>query len=190
MATETGTNLMARARVAATQMGGDANASQVIDSLGGIRVLLNNSIRELYRRKANDIKFRHDITVDNAVVITTGTGTVPSTLMREFLSQANISNSTGDLITYFDYAVDANSGQTFGQLGYLWITGDTFNYLAPSPNLATYSGTLTVSCPSFPTFPVSMTSVITFPSSATIDDLVLLLAQAITGKEVFEVVTA
>ncbi len=189
MAVATGDEIFARARVAATQMGGDANQSLVIDSLGGLRVLFNNSIRELYRRKANDIKFRHDITVNNTVIIFNGTGTVPATLMREFLHQANISNNDNDLITYFDYAVDANSGETYDQLAYLWIVGDTFHYRGTAPLLAGWNGNIVISCPSFPVFPPSLNDNIPFPSTATIDDLVLLLANAILGKEPFQIVT-
>lgn len=181
---------MARARTAATQQGGDANSATTIDSLGGIRVLLNNSIRELYRRKANDIKFRHDITVNNTVSVGTGTGTIPETLMREFLDGANLSDDNGAYISYFSYAVDATSGVTYDQLGYLWISAiDTFSYRAPSPDFTDYTGNLFVSCPCFPLFG-NMSDSIEFPSTATIDDLVLVLANAILGKESFQVVTA
>ncbi len=182
-----GESIIARARVEASQTAGDANSSAIIDSKGGARVLLNNAIRHLYRQKANGIKFRQDINVSNSVTITTGAGAVPPTLMREFLHQANISNTEGDLITFFSFPIDATSGQTYNQLGYLWITGeDVFNYRAPAPAFATYSGTLTVQCPSFPVFPADLADDITFPSLATIDDLVLTLSMAILGKIDFQ----
>lgn len=183
MAVSTGTSILARARTTASQTAGDANLSPIIDSLGGARALLNNAIRQVYRDKANQIRFRQDIAVSNAVTITSGTGTVPANLMREWLGEANISNSSGDLISWMDFPVDAQSGETFNQLGYLYITGlETLNYIAPSPTLATYTGTLTIQCPSFPTFPASLSSNITFQSTSIIDDVVLALASAITGQ--------
>ena len=47
MATSTGNNILARARIIATQVGGDANQSPVIDNLAGLRALLNNVIRNV-----------------------------------------------------------------------------------------------------------------------------------------------
>jgi hypothetical protein len=166
----------------ATAIGVDPNQSVEIDVKGGLRAMLNSAIRYLYREKAEDIKFRQDIAVDNAITITTGTGTLPDNVMREFLGQANISNSDGDLITYMDFPIDVTGGQTFGQLGYVWLTGmDTLNYRAPSPTLDTYSGTVTVSVPTFPTFGATMSDPITFPSTATLDDLCYVLALGIRG---------
>lgn len=181
MATASGEQIIARARVIATQIGVDANSSVSIDTKGGLRALLNSAIRLLYRDRANDVKFRTDICADNNVTVTSGTGTVPNLLMREFLEQANISNSEGDLISFMQYPIDVTSGQTFGQLGYMWITGDTLHYQAPSPTLTAYSGTLTISCPTFPTFPADLADPITFPSESVIDDLCYLLARGVRG---------
>jgi len=190
MSTISGEEIFARARTIASQTMTDANQSVVIDSKGGLRALLNHSIIEVYRRKANDIKFRHDITTINSTLITTGTGTVPDVLMREYLHQANISTETCNQITYFDYAIDGNSGQTYDQLGYLWISnGDVFNYRAPAPDLGNFTGDLLIECPSFPEFPMLMSTPITFPSLITINDIVLFLAEAILGKEAYQVVS-
>jgi hypothetical protein len=170
-------------------MGGDANQSVVIDSLGGLRVLLNNSIRELYRRKATDQKFFRDIAVRHTIAISSGTGTCPDEIMREFLHNADITDDDNSLVTYYTYGADYNSGVNFNQLGYLTLQGDTFQYTAPSPDLADYGGNLFVTVASFPTFPAQMSDTIDFPSEATIDDLVLMLAMAISGKEPFQIVT-
>jgi hypothetical protein len=185
MASETGSNIFARARTIATQTMSDANVSQVIDSLGGLRALLNHSIREVYRRKSTDQKFAQDIVTVHTIAIGTGTGVVPDEIMREFLQQANITDNNGSLVSYMNYAIDA-SNETFDQLGYVWITGDTFNYKAPAPDLSTFSGSLFVTVQSFPEFPASMSSAITFPSTATIDDIILFLSQAILGKEEYQ----
>lgn len=184
----TGTSILARARTIASQTTTDANISQIIDSKGGIRALLNHAIREVYRRKAQDIKFRHDIIETNTITIGDGVGAVPDNLMREFLKQSDITDNNGALVTYLDYQVDTNA--TFNQLGYLWIEGDTFHYRSPAPDLDGFDGTLTITCPTFPTLPSHMTQVIPFPSQASADDVVLFLAQAILGKESFQVVTA
>lgn len=183
MATSTGNSLFARARTIASQVMSDANQSVVIDNLGGLRALLNNTIRELYRDKARDQKFTRDIVTRNTVTMTAGTGTCPDTVMRETLPHfGQFQDDNGSLITYYNYQIDAESGKNFNQLGYVWLQGDTFHYTAPSPTLNTYAGNLFVTCPTFPTLPGVMSDTITFPSETIIDDLVLALAAAITGN--------
>lgn len=174
--------ILARARTIATQAGGvDANASQQIDSRGGLRALLPHVIANVYRGKAKDPDFVRDITTKHTVAITAGSGTVPTGVMREFLSQADFADDDNSLITYYDYAADYNSGQNFDQLGYVFITGDTFNYTAPSPN-DPYTGSLYVTVPTLPT----VTTTVTFPSEQTANDVILTLALAIQGKVGFE----
>lgn len=183
MATASGNEIMARARVTATQMGLDPSQSNVIDNLGGARTLLNNSIRQLYRQKSNDQKFSQDITTRHTIAIGTGTGACPDEVMREFLHQANVTDENDSLVTYLNYQIDTN--QTFDTLGYLWLEGDTFHYRAPSPDLDDFDGDLYVTVQSFPEFPAAMSSSITFPSETTIDDLCLMLAYAMLGKVEF-----
>ncbi len=170
-------------------MGGDPNTSVVVDNLGGLRSFLNHSIRELYRRKAtSDSRFRHDINVTNTIAIAGGTGDVPENLMRECLPMSDITDANNSLVSYLAYSTDVQ--QTFSQLGYLTIVGDEFQYTAPAPDLDSYSGDLTIQCPTFPVFPNAMSQDITLPSQATADDLVLLLANAILGRESFQMITA
>jgi hypothetical protein len=180
MATVTGNQILARATVIATQQGVDPNMSKVIDNRGGARALLNETIRNLYRAKANDQKFTNDITTKSTIPMTAGVGAVPDEMMREFLDQAQIADENDSLITYLNYSIDVN--QTFDQLGYLWIVDDEFRYLAPSPTLLTYGDDLFITCPSFPTFPASLSSNITFPSEAIIDDLCSALAAELRGS--------
>lgn len=188
MASVTGEEIFARSRTIATQTATDANVSAVIDAKGGLRALLNHSIREVYRRKASDQKFTNDITVRHTVAITGGDGPCPDEIMREFLSQANITDGNNSLVSYMNYAIDATQ-QTFNQLGYLWLVGDTFHYTAPSPDLTTFSGSLFVTVASFPEFPNSMSQDIEFPSMATAEDVILFLAMAITGDEKYQIVS-
>jgi hypothetical protein len=170
--------ILARARTLATQSGGvDATASQQIDGRGGLFALIPHAILATYRNKAKDPKFVRDITVKNTVAIVAGTGTVTTGIMREFLRQADFADDDNSLITYYEYASDFNSGQNYDQLGYVYITGDTFNYTAPSPN-SPYTGNLYVTVPSVPT----VTTSVTFPSEQTSDDVIYLLSQALQGK--------
>lgn len=173
----------------ATQTATDANVSQVIDNLGGARVLLNSAIREVYRRKAKDQKFINDITVLNTITISGGSGACNDEIMRECLHQANITDDDDSLVTFLKYPTDAGS-ETFDQLGYAWLVGANFKYKAPSPDFSTYSGNLFVTVPSYPEFPAAMTDSISFPSDATVDDIVGVLAMALVGKETFEVISA
>jgi len=188
MATASGNEIFARARTIATQVGGDANLNPVIDSLAGIRALLNHSIREVYRRYANDDKFLHDTVTRNTVAVVAGIGACPDTIIRECLPKmAQFQDDNSSLITYYNYNVDYASDVNFDQLGYVTLVGDNFNYAAP--NAASYTGNLFVTTPTFPTFPASMDDPITFVSDTSIDDIVLFLSQAILGKEVFEAIS-
>lgn len=173
-----GNEIFARARTLATQMGGDANQSTAIDALGGLRAALNHSIREVYRRKANDQKFLRDITVRHTVTVVASVGDVPDEVMREFLHQAELQDDDSSLISYMAYAVDADSGVTFDQLGYVWVVGDEFNYTAPT---GSYDGNLFVTAPSFPEFPASMATNIPM-TVATTDDVIVTLSEMIVGK--------
>lgn len=185
MATTSGESIIARARVIASQTGMDANSSPVIDSKGGLRALLNNSIRHLYRLKSDDQKFIRDTVTRQTVTMTAGIGACPPEIMREFLHQAQFQDDNGSLITYWNYNIDQDSGQNFRQLGYVVMQGDNFNYTAPAPTTS-YSGNLFVTVPSFPTFPADLADPITFPSTATVDDVVITLAEAIMGKVDFQ----
>ena len=189
MATASGEEIFARARTIATQAAGsDANMSPQIDSKAGIRALLNSSIREIYRRYANDQKFIRDTVTIHTIAITAGAGTCPDEIMREFLHQANITDANDSLVTYYNYGADYNSGANFSQLGYLVLESDAFQYTAPAPDLATYTGNIFISVPTFPTFPADMADPITFPSETAIDDIVLFLANAILGREMYQIV--
>jgi len=175
--------ILSRARVIATQTGIDANQSVLVDNRAGLRALLNSCLLETYRRKASDQKFLRDITIKNTVAISGGTGVVPDTIMREFLHQANWADSATppSLITYYDYAADFNSGENFSQLGYVYIDGSTFYYTAPAPTTS-YTGNLYVTTPSIP----AITTSVVFQTQEMADDVILMLAQAIAGKIVFE----
>ena len=189
MATASANEIVARARTIATQTMTDANQSTVIDAKGGLKALLNHSIREVWRRHSNDQKFIRDTVTRQTVTIVTGTGACPDSIMREFLHQAQFQDDNDSLISYYNYNIDFDSGTNYDQLGYVVMRGDDFYYRAPSPDLSDYSGNLFVTVPSFPTLPASMADDITFPSETAIDDTVLFLAQAILGKEAYQVVT-
>lgn len=182
MATISLETLIARARVSATQMGGDATTSVLIDNKAGFRALLNNAILEVYRRKAKDPRFLRDITTRSTVAVTANVGAVPATVLKEFLHQADFTDDNNALVTYYDYAVDFNSSTNFNQLGYVYVLADNFQYRQPGG--ASYTGNLFVTTPTAPAVATSMT----FQSEQTIDDLVLLLAEAVMGKVNFEVV--
>lgn len=183
MATTSGESIFARARTMASQSMSDANQSVVIDSKGGLRVLLNNVIRGVYRSKTSDQKFFRDIITRNTVAITSGIGACPENVMREFLHLGQFQDVDDSLIVYYDYNIDYSSGQNFTQLGYVCMQGDNLHYTAPYPTLDTYTDDLYVTCPTFPTFPTSMSDDITFPSTTVIDDIVQSLAEAIRGGE-------
>lgn len=185
MATITGEQIIARARVTASQMGGDANVSPVIDNKGGLRALLNNAIRQVYRARSNDQKFIRDTVTKHTVTVTGGTGACPDGVMRELLHQAQFQDPNGALITYFNYNIDQD-GETYDQLGYVCMDGSNFKYKAPSPDFSNYSGSLYVTVATFPTFPADLSNSITFPSTTIIDDVVLTLGLAIIGKVQFE----
>lgn len=177
--------LFGRARVLATGMGGDANTSVVIDGEATLKALLPHVIRQVYRKKANDVRNRHDIVVKHTVAITASSGAVPTTIMREFLPQADFQDSSSNkCIAWMPYAVDYNSGVTFTQIGYVTIVGDNFNYRAPSPNQS-FTGSLYVTVPTMPTIPTSWSTDIDIDATTT-DDVILTLALALRGEMTFD----
>lgn len=182
MASESGANILARARVLASQTRTDANASPIIDAMGGLRVALNSAIRQVYRNHANNPKFVRDIFTTNAVSMTSGSGICPDEVMREFLHLGEFTDADSSLITYYNYLSDYQSGQNYTQLGYLVLVGDNFKYTPPNGTNTSYTGTLTAYSPCFPSLPASMASNITFPSDTIIDDIVVSLAAAIVGQ--------
>ncbi len=164
-------------------MGMDANQSNVIDSLGGARALLNETIRNLYRQRMKESQsFTRDTVTKNTVAVTSGVGACPDGVMREFLpTMGQFTDDNGSNITYFNYNIDADSGVTFSQLGYVRLDGDNFYYTAPSPTLDTYTGNLFVLVPTFPVI-TNMASAISFPTTGIIDDLCSLLAATLVGS--------
>lgn len=174
--------IFARARTIATETATDANASSVIDSLAGLRALLNHCVLEVYRRKCANPRFLRDITNVTTVAISSGTGTLPSTVMREYLDAANLTDDNNALVTYYNYASDYNSSVNFTQLGYAFLQGDTIKYTAPAPDLDTYTGNLFITSPCLPAISTS----VTFNTEEVADDVILLLAKAIRGEVKFE----
>ncbi len=160
-------------------MGVDPNASVLIDNKGGLRALLNHAVLEVYRRKAKNPNFIKDINLQQTVPIVAGAGTLPDTVIREYLQQADWQDVNGSLISYFDYPMDFGSGQNYNQLGYVTVNNSTISYTEPAPGTSTsYTGNLTVTVPSTPTIGTN----IDFESQQTADDVILLLAEAIAGK--------
>lgn len=155
----------------------------MIDSKGGARALLNETIRNLYRQRMKENQsFTRDTVTKNTVVITAGVGACPEGIMREFLDgMAQYTDDNNGNITYFNYNVDADSGVTFSQLGYVRLDGDNFHYRAPSPDFDTFTGNLYVLVPTFPTI-TNMASAMSFPSEETIDSLCSLLATTLVGQ--------
>lgn len=177
--------LFARARTIATEMGLDANTSVAIDSLAGFKALLPHVIRNVYKKKANNVSNRHDIVTKHTIAITSSSGAVPDTVMREFLSQADFQDSLSNkCIAWMPYAVDYNSGTTFSQIGYVTIVGDNFNYRAPAPN-QNFTGSLYVTVPTMPTIPSSWSDNIDIDDD-TADDIALSLALAIRNEYSFD----
>ncbi len=181
MATITLTSLLARARTIASQLAIDANQSNIIDSRAGMMALLPNCILEVYRRYSGDPKFLRDVTSRNTIVITSGSGTMPDTILKEFMSTADITDDNNSLTTYYEYASDYNSSVNFSQLAYCYILGDLIKYTAPAPDFAAYSGNLYVTVPTMP----AVASSITFQSEEVLTDIILLLARAIRGEAKF-----
>lgn len=179
----TGNEILARSRVVASQTMTDATQSSVIDSRPALRSLLNSCIRETVRAKAKDPNFIQSINVKNTIAITASAGTLPDTIIRQFLRQANWADDDGSFISWFDYPVDVASGQNFTQLGYVSLSGDTLTYTAP--NSASYTGNLYCTVPSYPVFPASMATDIPMTDEVA-EDVISLMALAIVGKVKFD----
>ncbi len=180
--TITTAEIFARARTIATEMGGDANQSPVIDSLAGLRALLNHCVLEIYRRKCSNPRFIRDITTRTTVAIASGSGTLPDTVMREYLDTGDFIDENNSLVTYYPYASDFYSGVNFDQLGYAFLQGDLIKYTAPALDLDDYNGNLYITSPCLP----AITTSVTFNTEEVATDVILLLAKAIRGEVSFQ----
>lgn len=180
--------ILARARTLATQQGGDPTMSPLIDDLTGFRAMLDHVIQDVWRKKANDVRNRHDISVKHTVGITASSGAIPTTIMREFLPQADFQDSLNNkCIAWLPYAVDYNSGTTFTQIGYVTIVGDNFNYRAPAPN-QNFTGSLFITVPTTPAIPTAWTDELDVTDVAT-NDIILSLSYAMKAQYSFDGIT-
>lgn len=172
--------VLARARTIATQMGGDPNQSPLIDDLPGIRAMLDHVLRDVYRKKAANKRNYHDLTIRHTVAIAASSGAVPSTILREFLSQADFQDANGSLISWITYPIDYASSVNFTQIGYITIRGDNFLYRAPAPNQS-YTGNLYVTAVSIPALPADWSDTVDVDVDI-LDDVILATALAIRGQ--------
>ena len=171
-------DIMARARVIATGMGIDPTASPVIDNKPALRALLDTALSDVYRKRAEKGNSFRDIAVRNTVALIAGVGTVPTGIMRDYLHLADFTTAAGDLVSYLNYPMDANSFSRYQQLGYVIIQGDTFLYTTPNSGAA-YTGDMYVTAVTLPDLsldPLVMTSEV-------IDDVAYTLALALRGDE-------
>jgi hypothetical protein len=180
----TGNEILARSRVVASQTAGDATQSPVIDSRPALRSLLNTCIRETYRAKAKDPNFIKAINVKKTIAIVASAGTLPDTVIRQFIRQASWADDNNSYISYWDYPVDANSGQNFDQLAYVQLVGDTIEY-TPANSGSAYTGNLYCTTPCYPVFPASMATNIPMKDEVA-EDVISLMALAIRGQVKFD----
>lgn len=174
--------IIARARTIAVGINSDANASILVDSDMALRALLNHAIRHVYHQRASEPKFRQDITTANAVSVSAGVGAIPTTIIREYLNQADFRDSQNfNLISFINYDLDYNSSN-FNQLGYVRVVGDDFLYVK---NGANYSGTLTVTVPSVPALPSDPTTNVSIKLDA-LEEVIYTLALGLRGDLKFE----
>lgn len=177
--------IFARARTIATQTGGDANASPLIDDLANAKALLNHVIRNVWRKKAADASGYHDIATKQTIAVAASAGTLPTNVMREFLgTNAQFQDTNNSLITFLDYVIDANTSTLYSQLGYVTLNGTALTYRAPAPNQS-YTGSLYLTCPTMPTIPSTWASTLDVSDTAT-DDIVLALSMAMAGTYSFD----
>lgn len=180
MATTSVDNLIARARTIATQMGGDANLSPLIDNKFALRTLLNNAINHVYTKRAGDGKSWRDISIRFPITIASGFGTFPSNAMREFMHQSDWANSDNDLISYI--ARDADNRETYDTyLGYVQIQGDTVLYTPPNGDATSYTGTLYMTAVGTPELPASSSTTFNMTSDIS-DEVAYTLALALRGE--------
>jgi hypothetical protein len=173
--------ITARARTLATSINSDANISILTDSDMGLRALLNHAVRDVYYKRAKDAKFRQEITTANVVSVTAGTGVIPATILRQYLSQADFRDAESfNLISFITYDLDFN-GSNFDQLGYVRVVGDNFIYVKNGSN---YTGNLTVTVPNIPDLPSDPTDDVDIKID-TLEEVIYTLALALRGEITF-----
>ena len=169
-------DILSRARVIATGIGGDANLSPVIDNKPAFRALLDTALSYVFNNRAKDRKNWRNIAVKHTITFAGGVGALPPEVMREYLHMADFANTEGDLISYLTWTLDNRA--TFSQLGYMYVDGDNLIYTAPGGTPGTYDGDISLTVPSLPDLtadPLDMTGEI-------FDDVCHALALAVRGE--------
>lgn len=173
-------DILARARIIATGMGIDPNSSALIDNLPALYALLDTAISAVYVKRARDKKNWRDISVKHTVSMSSGSGAIPSELLREFLHQADFADEDNSLISYLTFGIDDR--ETFSNyLGYVKVVGNNFEYTAPLGASGTYTGDLYVTAPSSPEMPNDSTTDIAMTSEV-FDDVCSTLALMIRAE--------
>jgi len=173
-------SILARTRIIATGIGGDATLSPVLDNRPAFRALLDTAHSAVIAKRARDKKNWRDVVIRHTIAMTNGVGALPAGVLREFMHTADFENGDGDLISYIEFAIDNNElFDTY--LGYARIVGDSLYYTAPNTDFGDFTGNLFLTVPSVPTYPsdpdddISMTDEI-------FDDLTATLALMVRGE--------
>lgn len=181
---------------AAAQMalsGGDANESRLLDAEMTAESLVSSVFKRITLVINADPDKRALLRRTNTIALTSGVGTLPSTILMECLPGATITDPDDDQIAqdmsyvpnYFDY-LEAAGYET--RLGYWTVmanatTGNTIRYIRPNDiGVETKTGNVALTVVTVPTIPALPTDTLDAPQEF-IDMATVALSNALRMKE-------
>lgn len=153
--------------------GADASQSALLDMEQTAESLVSSVFRSVTLIINGDPDKRAILRRSNTIALTTGVGTLPSTILMECLSGATLTDPDDSLIAqdmsyvpeYYDY-LDAIGYET--RLGYWHVsanstTGNTIRYVRPADTAETKTGNIVLTVVTVPTIPATSTTTLDAP---------------------------
>lgn len=173
--------------------GGDANESRLLDAEMTAESLVSSVFKRITLAISADPDKRALLRRTNTIALTSGVGTLPSTILMECLPGAAITDPDDDQIAqdmsyvpnYFDY-LEAAGYET--RLGYWTVmanatTGNTIRYIRPNDlGVETKTGNIDLTVVTIPSIPAVATDPLEAPQEF-IDMATVALSNALRMKE-------
>lgn len=166
----------------ANMAGGDANSSPTIDNRVVLEDLFYSALRQAIVEGSENPAEIGALKYDHTITVTNGAGTIPDTVLNEFMDGSTVYSDDGTLNglmsfqpRYFDYIRDGHS-----QLGYYTVQDDQFLLKEPGGDISDYTGDVHLVTTTMPTVTDATTDLAI--SSETAKKTVEILASLLRGK--------
>ncbi len=167
--------ILDRAKVQAFGINNDPNNSIVIDSDLTAEAIFPHAVRAVYMNLARSGEDLQNINAAHVIAMVSGVGTLPDTVLREMIMEANLPNHP--FATFLQHFGDYQRHRFDSQLCYFTIRGDKF-YSSCTPDGA---GNIVIETPTIPATPVDADDDLPF-SEKVILDVINSIASVLRGE--------